>query len=264
MKWLVTGATGLIGRAAVAALVARGHAVVAASRSASKFFDGKQNPGVQVLDLDLSQPFARLPGLDTNEPIGLLALAPRLRHVVYASSCTVYGWPLQLPVDEDAPLQPWNAYAMVAPASPCRRTLRSRPRPCGRAHIGADDLGRGVEASIRQSSFRLRLWRPQARHCRNPGRPGREPNPRTYRPADDGGRLRCNLRACRLSVALPAAGDSIGAAAHMTPAGLRRRGVVIALKLDESRRGPRCCHGTGRPARRKTGHFPVDPTPLWG
>lgn len=57
----------------------------------------------------------------------------KLKHVVYTSSCQVYGaWgypmvpPVRLPVDEDHPLQPQNAYALskAANESYCRFIAR--------------------------------------------------------------------------------------------------------------------------------------------
>ena len=40
-------------------------------------------------------------------------LHSKLRHIIYISSCTVYGWPETLPVVETSPLNPENVYSLA-------------------------------------------------------------------------------------------------------------------------------------------------------
>lgn len=139
----ITGGTGLIGRHLVQRLVQEGQRLVVLSRSARTRLQSYLMPNLEAFDFDLATSHLRpLPRCDDDEVV-LIALAsnittsrdlhylssitqadalghlrlldhlkPRLRHIVYASSCTVYGWPSQLPVVEITPLDPDNIYAL--------------------------------------------------------------------------------------------------------------------------------------------------------
>lgn len=156
MIWVVTGATGLIGRALVPALLASGDRVLALSRSAAQFYSAVDDPLLEARNFDLaSDDTLRLGNL--TETAGLIALAARittsgnfvelmdclaldtyghllllgwmqgaLARIVYASSCTVYGWPERLPVTETAVLAPANIYALTKVASEQILTLTAQ------------------------------------------------------------------------------------------------------------------------------------------
>jgi UDP-glucose 4-epimerase len=146
MIHVVTGATGLIGRALVRALRERGLCVLALSRSAGRVFQSAADADLRARDFDVARDDPTTLPIDDNialfmlasrittstgladlqsilalDTYGHLRLAeawrPRLRRVVYASSSTVYGHPVRLPVAEDAPLAPWNVYALAKAAS---------------------------------------------------------------------------------------------------------------------------------------------------
>jgi nucleoside-diphosphate-sugar epimerase len=138
MRVVVTGAAGLLGRAAVAALRAGGAEVVALDRHGT-------DEGIVGLDLrdadatdaaipeaDVLVHCAALPSLDAApEPVvwsdnlamtGNVLLAAERRGIgaiVYASSQSALGLPTAphvvapdyLPVDEDHPCRPWDGYA---------------------------------------------------------------------------------------------------------------------------------------------------------
>jgi UDP-glucose 4-epimerase len=139
MMWIVTGATGLIGRHLVPALAAPGRPVMAWSRTAETARPG-DGPHVTFRNVDLA---ASVPPVDGVDDVGLILLAAqisgskepgalagllqadvrphaalagslgaRLKHVVYASSCTVYGYVDGRASREDDPLHPLNAYAI--------------------------------------------------------------------------------------------------------------------------------------------------------
>jgi len=147
MIWVITGATGLIGRSLVPALLGKGHRVVALSRSASNFYAGFDHHRLDARNFDLTSNSSMGLG-DLSEDVGLIMLASKisvstdlrklvdhmaidtyghirlteslrsvLTHIIYASSCTVYGWPSQLPVDESATLNPSSVYALTKVAS---------------------------------------------------------------------------------------------------------------------------------------------------
>ena len=58
MRWLVTGASGLIGRALVDFLLSRGDEVVAAARTDARFADCRDRAGFRFLHYDALRPFA--------------------------------------------------------------------------------------------------------------------------------------------------------------------------------------------------------------
>jgi UDP-glucose 4-epimerase len=148
----VTGATGLIGRRVVDRLWRENKDVVAISRSARRAF---AHLGERAVDLDLAAgDVAALPmhegdivlialasRITTSADVGLLRqlmsvdsighlrlldhLGDAATHVVYASSCTVYGWPARMPVSDDAPISPANVYALNKVA--CERFLALAP-----------------------------------------------------------------------------------------------------------------------------------------
>lgn len=149
MIWLVTGSTGLIGRAVVTALKDAGHYVLALARSAESFW-GVANDRIIPYNVDLTREgfSIKIPPTYEQAEIGIIALAshitasrdlskinpnlnldtlghlrlievlkPRLKHIIYASSCTVYGSPKIFPVTEDMPLSPNNIYSLCKVAS---------------------------------------------------------------------------------------------------------------------------------------------------
>lgn len=134
----ITGATGLIGRPLVERL-RRGKApMVLLSRSARAVFpdiggaidvdlgrddlaalprpDGRVVLICLASQITTSSSAADLPGIlkvDAAAHLRLIAhLHESLDAIVYASSCTVYGWPETLPVDERAAIRPENVYAL--------------------------------------------------------------------------------------------------------------------------------------------------------
>lgn len=151
MIWIVTGATGLIGRALVPTLLKRDYQVLAISRSAANFYADLDHPRLGARNFDLignssirlgkrseeaglimlashittSSNMGMLEGILALDTFGHLrlveSLRPALRHMIYASSCTAYGRPSYFPVDESAQLAPVNVYALSKVAS--ERTL---------------------------------------------------------------------------------------------------------------------------------------------
>jgi UDP-glucose 4-epimerase len=147
MIWVVTGATGLIGRALVPTLLERDCQVFALSRSAGNFYAGLDHPGLEARNFDLignssinlgkrlgdvglimlathittstdMRMLGEILSLDTFGHLRLVdALRPALRHMIYASSCTAYGRPSCFPVDEATQLAPENVYALSKVAS---------------------------------------------------------------------------------------------------------------------------------------------------
>lgn len=144
MRWIVTGATGLIGRHLVPAIAATGSRVTAWSRTAADVrpgdgplvdfrnvdlalaappVDGEDDVGVVMLAAQISgsKDPADLPGLLEADALPHTALAAslgsRLKHVVYASSCTVYGYIDHGASREADPLRPLNAYAIEKAAA---------------------------------------------------------------------------------------------------------------------------------------------------
>jgi len=86
---LVTGATGFIGRPTVAALIGRGHEVVAVSRRPPS---SDETPGVRRLRGDLLDDRARAMVVDTAEATHLLHLAWVTEHGVYWDSAENDVW----------------------------------------------------------------------------------------------------------------------------------------------------------------------------
>lgn len=117
MTWLVTGASGLIGRALVEFLLERGDSVIAAARSAAKFATYENLPRFRFLPYDATQPFVfdeqvdvvihaaspASPNLFVGKPVETMManihgvdqiLKYAVKHpckVVYVSSSEVYG-----------------------------------------------------------------------------------------------------------------------------------------------------------------------------
>jgi UDP-glucose 4-epimerase len=151
MTCVVTGATGLIGRAVIAELLSRGESVLALSRSAAEYYRQRPHSRLRACKFDLAldspdkldgylesadravrlvmlsslismstapQDLAPVLAVDAYGHLGLLEwLGRRLSYVVYASSCTVYGQPTVTPVPETAPLSPQNVYALTKVAA---------------------------------------------------------------------------------------------------------------------------------------------------
>ncbi|GAB3744692.1 NAD-dependent epimerase/dehydratase family protein [Microlunatus parietis] len=146
MKVVVTGGAGRLGRSVVAGLAERGHEVVSVDLRA---FDGTVPDGVVERQVDLTDPdgcaqlfaevrpdgLVHLAGIavpfaaperhifTTNATIAFTTLQAAVDHgirrILVASSPTPlgygspHGWlPRYLPIDEDHPLLPWNAYAL--------------------------------------------------------------------------------------------------------------------------------------------------------
>jgi len=140
MKWIVTGASGLIGKPLVEAIAEGGDSVVALARRASACFTSKDKP-VEAIDADLEKVTPEIKGndevgvfmlaaritgsRDPKELPGLLALdtyghlrlldslGGRVRKVIYSSSCTVYGYIVSGSSRESDPLRPLNPYAVA-------------------------------------------------------------------------------------------------------------------------------------------------------
>lgn len=138
----ITGGTGLIGYHLVLRLVQAKQQLVVISRSAGTYFEKQKLSGLVALNYNIARDsvhslpecrddvvlIALASHITTSQNLGLLKavlqadtighlrllehLRPKLRHVVYASSCTVYGWPKQLPVIESAAYLPGNIYAL--------------------------------------------------------------------------------------------------------------------------------------------------------
>jgi len=144
LRVAVTGGSGSIGHRVIQELVARGHQVVNLDRKQSRDpVKGVRFCYVDLRNRQLVQPILETvdavchlgeipnPGagpspdeiFSTNTTIGSCILQTaadlKLRHVVYTSTCQVYGcWgeitvpPVTLPLDESHPVQPQNHYAL--------------------------------------------------------------------------------------------------------------------------------------------------------
>jgi UDP-glucose 4-epimerase len=140
---LITGATGLLGRSLIHALLANGERVHAWSRTAEHALADLHHPNLSAKNIDISSAHfseSDLPDeeialimlaakitvsrnmrelsdvmwLDTFGHIALAeAAVDRLRYGLFASSSTVYGFPDKHPIDESYPLAPWNVYALT-------------------------------------------------------------------------------------------------------------------------------------------------------
>ena len=147
MIHVITGATGLIGRALITELLKRDQRVLALSRTASIGLRDVAHPGLEARNFNLVEDdpdelllpeeecslvmlassittsrnlteVAPILSLDTYGHLRLAnAMHRQLTWAMYASSSTVYGFPSELPVEESAPLAPWNAYALVKVAT---------------------------------------------------------------------------------------------------------------------------------------------------
>lgn len=160
MRIVVTGGAGRLGRAVIAGLVAREHDVCSVDVSADA------PPGARAFPTDLrdaGEAYAALAGFRPDRVVHLAAIAvpfsapePRIYRtnalmafnvcqaavdlgvggVVVASSPTIMGYgnplgwaPEYLPLDEQHPVQPWNAYALSKQA--CEDTMRMFVRQAG-------------------------------------------------------------------------------------------------------------------------------------
>jgi len=142
-RYLVTGGSGRLGRSVVSVLVDAGHDVVSVDRhplsdspaehrdcdlsdtAATTALIAEVRPDAIVHLAAIAVPFGR-PDLElftTNTTLAFnvltASLAAGVRSVLFASSPTVigygapHGWkPAYLPIDEEHPLAPWNAYAL--------------------------------------------------------------------------------------------------------------------------------------------------------
>jgi len=134
MRVLVTGGTGSIGRAIVAALLRRGHAVLALARSAAAR-DSLAALGAATLAGDLRQPAAwaeAVAGVDAvvhaaatwddqMAEVDRAVVAALLGHLqdgqafVYTGGCWLYGATGDAVATEDTPLAPLPAFAWAIP-----------------------------------------------------------------------------------------------------------------------------------------------------
>lgn len=143
---VVTGGAGRLGRSLVAGLAAAGHDLISIDRAVS---DAAELSGIEQVAVDLTDATAARRALEASradalvhlaaiavpfsapEPVimrtnanlavGVLggAVAASIPKIVAASSPTVLGYgcptgwtPERLPLDEDSPALPWNAYAL--------------------------------------------------------------------------------------------------------------------------------------------------------
>jgi len=166
-RTLVTGGAGRLGRSVVTALAASGREVVSVDRVTAAGLEVEQ-VALDLLDGDaraelftrvrpdevvhlaaIPVPFAapdeELYAVNTSLAFGVLGEALRVgaRSLLAASSPTVIGYgaptgwrPAYLPLDEEHPVAPWNAYALskVAVEELMRTTAR---REGGRIRLGA-------------------------------------------------------------------------------------------------------------------------------
>jgi nucleoside-diphosphate-sugar epimerase len=143
---VVTGGSGRLGRSLVAGLAARGHEMISLDRApaAELNIDGVRQVAVDLGDADAAASVLSSAGADalihlaaiavpfsapediimrTNAQLAISVLHGAVRagigRVVAASSPTVIGYgaprgwtPERLPLDEDSPTRPWNAYAL--------------------------------------------------------------------------------------------------------------------------------------------------------
>jgi len=145
MKVLVTGGAGFIGSHLVDGLIARGHSVTVLDdlssgtmdnlkthkgKSTFQFIQGdirdagavkRALAGVDAViheaamisvPLSIKNPeFARSVNVDGTLALLKASLGHGVKRFVFASSCAVYGEQAELPISEDAPLQPLSPYA---------------------------------------------------------------------------------------------------------------------------------------------------------
>ena len=144
MKVVVTGGSGRLGRSVVAGLAAAGHEVVSVDRLRSDEIDGVGQVEIDLTDAAatdaafaairpeavvhlaaIATPFSAPEPViwDTNTAIAFhvvqSAVSSGATRVLAASSPTPLGYgnpqgwsPTYLPIDEQHPLRPWNAYAL--------------------------------------------------------------------------------------------------------------------------------------------------------
>ncbi len=143
-RTLVTGSAGRLGRSVVSALAAAGHEVIGVDRAPGTPADAAAALPADLADLGeayeviarfrpdtvvhlaaIATPFSRsdLVTFRTNSQLAFnmcdAAVALGVRKMIVASSPTVIGYgsptgwtPAYLPIDEDHPAQPWNAYSL--------------------------------------------------------------------------------------------------------------------------------------------------------
>jgi nucleoside-diphosphate-sugar epimerase len=146
MRIVVTGGSGRLGRSLVAELADAGHELVSLDRAPA---EGLVRDGVEQVSVDLSDAHAALDALTTARADALIHLAAiavpfsapedeilrtnaglaatvlggavraGIPRIVAASSPTVIGYgapvgwtPRRLPLDEESPTEPWNAYGL--------------------------------------------------------------------------------------------------------------------------------------------------------
>lgn len=146
MRIVVTGGAGRLGRSLTAGLADAGHEMVSIDRDATPLLE---RPGITQLQVDLTDADATTSALSATRADALIHLAAiavpfsapedvilrtnaalaqsvlggavsaGIRRVVAASSPTVIGYgaprgwtPERLPLDEESPTEPWNAYAL--------------------------------------------------------------------------------------------------------------------------------------------------------
>lgn len=143
-RTLVTGSAGRLGRSVVSALAAAGHEVIGVDRVPGTPADAADSLPADLTDLGeayeviarfrpdaivhlaaIATPFSRsdVVTFRTNGQLAFnvcdAAVALGVERVIVASSPTVIGYgspsgwaPAYLPIDEDHPTQPWNAYSL--------------------------------------------------------------------------------------------------------------------------------------------------------
>ncbi|WP_404434722.1 NAD(P)-dependent oxidoreductase [Microbacterium lacus] len=143
---VITGGAGRLGRSLVAGLAERGHEIVSLDRSTTSALeiDGVRQHAIDLTDASttavtlaaaradavihlaaIAVPFSAPEDviMRTNSALAISvlggAVAAGIPKIVAASSPTVLGYgapngwtPERLPLDEDSPAQPWNAYAL--------------------------------------------------------------------------------------------------------------------------------------------------------
>ena len=163
MRVVVTGGAGYIGSTAVASLVARGDDVVAID-NLTQGHEQALPLGVRLLQIDICDRSAMTSALQEYRPdavlhFAALTIAPEsvrdpapywrvntggtlnvldamrdtgVRAIVFSSTAAVYGTPEQIPIPEDAPLQPINPYGSSKLAA--ERAVASYAEAYGMAH----------------------------------------------------------------------------------------------------------------------------------